>query len=211
MQQLTWEALRYVSGPRAPRQRIGGEDPQCSKVGKTLSTDKYADTTDSLLLVATLVATVAFAAAFTMPGGYNGPGGVATFLEKLMFQVFVVSNTIAMYSAITAVIALIWARLGDLKLFIAAYKFSLPILGLAITMVSLAFMVGNYLVLRDLSWLAYLVLSIGSLFLFTLSIMFFPLFLPNSSPHPIIRCLLRYPFYLLIIFTRCDTDDEDEE
>ncbi|XP_075665022.1 protein ACCELERATED CELL DEATH 6-like [Castanea sativa] len=202
-EQLTWEALRYVSGPR--------ETPQSSKVGKTLSADKYKERTDSLLLVATLVATVTFAAAFTMPGGYNGPGGMATFLEKPMFQVFVISNTIAMYSAITAVIGLIWAHLGDFKLFIAAYEFSLPILGLAITMVTLAFMAGNYLVLRDLNWLAYLVLSIGSFFLFTLSITFFPLFLPNSSPHPIIRCLLRYPFYLLIMFTRCDTDDREEE
>ncbi|XP_075665020.1 protein ACCELERATED CELL DEATH 6-like [Castanea sativa] len=202
-EQLTWEALRYVSGPR--------ETPQSSKVGKTLSADKYKERTDSLLLVATLVATVTFAAAFTMPGGYNGPGGMATFLEKPMFQVFVISNTIAMYSAITAVIGLIWAHLGDLKLFIAAYEFSLPILGLAITMVTLAFMAGSYLVLRDLNWLAYLVLGIGSFFLFTLSIIFFPLFLPNSSPHPIIRCLLRYPFYLLIMFTRCDTDDREEE
>ena len=203
MQQLTWEALRYVSGPT--------ETQQSPKVGKTLSADKYKERTETLSLVATLVATVTFAAAFTMPGGYNGPGGMATFLEKPMFQVFVFSNTVAMYSAITAVIALIWAHLGGLKLFIAAYKFSLPILGLAITMASLAFMAGNYLVLRDLNWLAYLVLSIGSFFLFTLSIIFFPLFLPNSSPHPIIRYLLRYPFYLLIMFTRCDTDDREEE
>ena len=211
MQRLTWEALRYVSGPRAPPRRISRENPQSSKVEKTLSTDRYNERTDTLLLVATLVATVTFAAAFTMPGGYKESGGMAKFLEKPMFHVFVISNTIAMYSAITAVVALIWAHLGDLKLFNAAYKFSLPILGLAITMVSLAFMAGNYLVLRDLNWLAYLVLSIGSFFLFTLSIIFFPLFLPNSSPHPIIRYLLRYPFYLLIMFTKCDTDDREEE
>ncbi|XP_075665021.1 protein ACCELERATED CELL DEATH 6-like [Castanea sativa] len=134
-EQLTWEALRYVSGPR--------ETPQSSKVGKALSADKYKERTDTLLLVATLVATVTFAAAFTMPGGYNGPGGMATFLEKPMFRVFVISNTIAMYSAITAVIGPIWAHLGDRKLFIAAYEFSLPILGLAITMVTLAFMTGK--------------------------------------------------------------------
>ncbi|XP_030923424.1 protein ACCELERATED CELL DEATH 6-like [Quercus lobata] len=191
--QLTWEALRYVSGPT--------ETPQSPKVGKTLSADKYKERTETLSLVATLVATVTFAAAFTMPGGYNGPGGMATFLEKPMFQAFVISNTVAMYSAITAVIALIWAHLGGLKLFIAAYKFSLPILGLAITMASLAFMAGNYLVLRDLNWLAYLVLSIGSFFYFTLSTIFFLLFFPNSSPNPIIRYLLRYPFYLLIMVT----------
>ncbi|KAK7839384.1 protein accelerated cell death 6, partial [Quercus suber] len=205
-ERLTWEALRYVSGPRAPPRRVSGENQQCSKFGMTLSTDKYKDRTGTLLLVATLVATVTFAAAFTMPGGYKESGGMAQFLEKPMFHVFVISNSIAMYSAITAVVTLIWAYLDDLNLFIVAYKFSVPLLGLAITMVSLAFMAGNYLVLRDLNWLAYLVLSIGSFFLFTLSIIFFPLCLPSSSPHPIIRYILRYPFHLLIKFTGCDTD-----
>ncbi|XP_030963733.1 protein ACCELERATED CELL DEATH 6-like [Quercus lobata] len=210
-ERLTWEALRYVSGPRASPRCVSGENPQCSKFGMTLSTDKYKDRTGTLLLVATLVATVTFAAAFTMPGGYKESGGMAKFLEKPMFLVFVISNSIAMYSALTAVVTLIWAHLDDLNLFIAAYQFSVPFLGLAITMVSLAFMAGNYLVLRDHNWLAYLVLSIGSFFLFTLSIIFFPLCLPNSSPHPIIRYILRYPFHLLIKFTGCDTDDREEE
>ena len=116
MQRLTWEALRYVSGPR-----VSGENPQYSKFGMTLSTDEYKDRTGTPLLVATLVATVTFAAAFTMPGGYNESGGMAKFLEKPMFHVFVISNSIAMYSAITAVVTLIWAHLGDLNLFIAAY------------------------------------------------------------------------------------------
>ncbi|XP_050282758.1 protein ACCELERATED CELL DEATH 6-like isoform X2 [Quercus robur] len=212
-QRLTWEALRYVSGPQAPPRRDSGENTQCSKVGMTLSTDQYKERTGTLLLVATLVSTVTFAAAFTMPGGYKESGGMAKFLEKPMFHVFVISNFIAMYSAITAVVTLLWAHLDDLNLFIAAYKFSVPILGLAITMVSLAFMAGNYLVLRDHNWLAYLVLSIGSFFLFTLSIIFFPLCLPNSSPHPVIRYILRYQFRLLIKFAgceSCDTDDFDE-
>ena len=211
MQRFTWEALRYVSGPRAPSRCVSRENPQYSKDGMNLSADEYKGRTETLLLVATLVATVTFAAAFTMPGGYKESGGMAKFLEKPMFHVFVISNSIAMYSAITAAVTLIWAHLDDLNLFIAAYEFSVPFLGLAITMVSLAFMAGNYLVLRDLNWLAYLVLSIGSFFLFTLSIIFFPLCLPNSSPHPIIRYILRYPFHFLIKFTGCDTDDREEE
>ncbi|KAK4592416.1 hypothetical protein RGQ29_016812 [Quercus rubra] len=210
-ERFTWEALRYVSGPRAPSRCVSGEIPQYSKDGMNLSADEYKGRTETLLLVATLVATVTFTAAFTMPGGYKESGGMAKFLEKPMFHVFVISNSIAMYSAITAVVTLIWAHLDDLNLSIAAYEFSVPFLGLAITMVSLAFMAGNYLVLRDLNWLAYLVLSIGSFFLFTLSIIFFPLCLPNSAPHPIISYILRYPFHLLIKFTGCDTDDREEE
>ena len=57
--------------------------------------------------------TVTFAAAFTMPSGYNNTGSMATFLEKHMFHVFIISNAVAMYSAIIVVVALIWAQLGE--------------------------------------------------------------------------------------------------
>ena len=107
MQRFTWEALRYVSGPRAPSRCVSRENPQYSKDGMNLSADEYKGRTETLLLVATLVATVTFAAAFTMPGGYKESGGMAKFLEKPMFHVFVISNSIAMYSAITAVVTLI--------------------------------------------------------------------------------------------------------
>ena len=178
---------------------------------KLHSEDKYKDRVGTLLLVATLVATVTFAAAFTVPGGYNGSGGVATFLEKQMFQVFVICNTIAMYSAIAVVVTLIWAQLGDLNLIIAAFKLAVPIFGLALTMVSVAFMVGNYLVLRNLNWLAYLVLIIGSFVHLTLLILFSPLCFPSSLHHRFLRYILYYPFCLLIKVTRSDTDDRKEE
>ena len=127
--------------------------------------------------------TVTFAAAFTMPSGYNNTGSMATFLEKHMFHVFIISNAVAMYSAIIVVVALIWAQLGDLNLVIAAFQFCVPILGLALTMVSIAFMAGNYLVLRNLNWLVYLVSTIGSFFLITLFILFLSLFITSSASH----------------------------
>ncbi|KAF3958320.1 hypothetical protein CMV_016772 [Castanea mollissima] len=136
-EQLTRQALRYAGAPRAPRSSTS-KNMQIMMPHMKLHSDK--DRVGTLLLVAALVATVTFAAAFTVPGGYNGSGGVATFLEKQMFQVFVICNTIAMYSAIAVVVTLIWAQLGDLNLVIAALKFAVPIFGLALTMVSVAFM-----------------------------------------------------------------------
>ncbi|KAK3433991.1 hypothetical protein EUGRSUZ_D01276 [Eucalyptus grandis] len=53
---------------------------------------------DSQLLVAAFVATVTFAATFTMPGGYNNDGpnqGMATLAGKVAFKAFVIFNTIA--------------------------------------------------------------------------------------------------------------------
>ena len=233
-QRLTWQALRYAGAPQgtppsiirknlqnsspenksfidagapqAPPDTVRAKEPE-----KPQSTDKYKDRVNTLLLVATLVATVTFAAASTMPGGYNGSGGVATFIEKRMFQVFVICNTIAMYSAITVVVALIWAQLDDLELLNAALKFTVPILGLALTMVCVAFMAGNYLVLRNLNWLAYLVLIIGSFFLLTLSILFLPLCFPTSIHHPISRYILHYIFLILIILFESVIDDKKEE
>ncbi|KAI3862141.1 hypothetical protein MKW92_020621, partial [Papaver armeniacum] len=58
---------------------------------------------------AALIATVAFAAAFTVPGGNisdsnNVMNGIPVFLEKSSFTVFVVSDALALFSSITSVL-----------------------------------------------------------------------------------------------------------
>lgn len=56
---------------------------------------------DTNLIVATLIATVTFAADFTLPGGYqgddNGPNqGMAVLTRKAAFKAFVITDTLAM-------------------------------------------------------------------------------------------------------------------
>ncbi|KAL6342722.1 hypothetical protein AAG906_013128 [Vitis piasezkii] len=48
------------------------------------------------LIVAALVATVTFAAGFTLPGGYNENEGKAILAKKAAFKAFVVTDTLAM-------------------------------------------------------------------------------------------------------------------
>ncbi|XP_059630079.1 protein ACCELERATED CELL DEATH 6-like [Cornus florida] len=190
---LTWLALRYAGAP------------QTRKENYYLSS-RYTERFNTLLLMATLIATVTFAAGFTMPGGYNSSDdhpnkGMATLVKKRMFQIFVLSNTVAMYSSIIVAILLIWAMLNDLRLSLCSIKLAIPLLGISLSMVSLAFMVAISLVVSNVTWLANVVLIIGSISLLSLWIIFIPLSFPNSLTDRVSRYILRYPLYLLILAT----------
>ncbi|KAI3934711.1 hypothetical protein MKW98_027342 [Papaver atlanticum] len=67
------------------------------------------DTSGSCMLVAALIATVAFAAAFTIPGGNisdsnSSKNGTPVFLETTSFMVFAVADALALFSSITSVL-----------------------------------------------------------------------------------------------------------
>ncbi|XP_020255161.1 ankyrin repeat-containing protein ITN1-like [Asparagus officinalis] len=66
-------------------------------------------------LVAALIATVTFAATFTMPGGYSQEHGYALLAKHAAFKVFVISNTIAMCSSLIVVFCFIWAWKDPLR------------------------------------------------------------------------------------------------
>ncbi|XP_068303118.1 ankyrin repeat-containing protein NPR4-like [Pyrus communis] len=63
------------------------------------------DTSNSCMLVSTLVATVVFAAAFTVPGGNDNEGAPMLLQKKsVIFLVFVVSDTVALFSSVTSLL-----------------------------------------------------------------------------------------------------------
>ncbi|KAJ4702459.1 Ankyrin repeat family protein [Melia azedarach] len=61
-------------------------------------------TASSCMPVATLIATVVFAAAFAVPGGDERDTGLPTRLEKVSFKIFAISDAISLVSASTSII-----------------------------------------------------------------------------------------------------------
>lgn len=228
-ERLSWLALRYAGVPRAPlsidtqtveldtttnipnNYNINGEFSyngyiQAVKMHNPLKVgkNKYKDRLNTLLMVSTLVATVTFASGFTVPGGYNNDNpdqGMATLAHKCAFQVFIISNTIAMYSSILAVVTLIWAHLDDLRLISLSLDFAVPLLGIALTMMSVAFMAGLYVVLHNRFWLGLVVLAIGGGFLGALLLFIIPFYSCASCAlkYKILRYVFHLPFALMLL------------
>lgn len=68
----------------------------------------HKDRINNLMLVSTLIVTVTFAAGLMSPGSDD-----SSEKNQGMFNTFVIANTIALYSSISIVVALIWAQFGD--------------------------------------------------------------------------------------------------
>ncbi|KAF8391358.1 hypothetical protein HHK36_023662 [Tetracentron sinense] len=139
---LTIAALRTAKAPRGQHRPTIDETRQPNKSDFTV--EFYRDRINTLSLLATLITAVTFAAVFTMPGGYNDDGpsqGMATMLTKMEFHLFLTCTTIAMYCSIIAAVTLIWTQLGDTNLLVVALRISLLLVGIALTMMALAFAV----------------------------------------------------------------------
>ncbi|GLT63780.1 hypothetical protein SLA2020_363170 [Shorea laevis] len=152
-----------------------------------------------------------FSAGFTIPGGDNNScpdQGLAIMLMEKTFHLFVICNTVAMYSSITVAAMLIWAQLTDVGLILISVKLALPLVGVALVMMSIAFMAGMYLVVSKLVWVACLVLLIEFSFILILTATFVPLCLPGS--YYILYCIA-YNLFHLMLFTFGYYNEEDLE
>ncbi|KAD2804965.1 hypothetical protein E3N88_38342 [Mikania micrantha] len=56
------------------------------------------------MVVATLIVTVAFAVAFTVPGGYNQDHGSPIFIHNRTFLVFVIADAVSLISSSTSLL-----------------------------------------------------------------------------------------------------------
>ncbi|KAI3868414.1 hypothetical protein MKW92_035445 [Papaver armeniacum] len=102
------------------------------------------DTSGSCMLVGALVATVAFAAAFTVPGGNisdnnSSSNGIPVFLKEKSFMVFAIADALSLFSSIASV--LMFLAVYTSRYSAEDFLISLPqklILGLGTLFVSMA-------------------------------------------------------------------------
>ncbi|XP_056166705.1 uncharacterized protein LOC115688193 [Syzygium oleosum] len=99
------------------------------------------ETANSCMLVSTLIATVLFAAAFTVPGGNNGNTGVPLLLGEDSLLVFAISDALGLFSSVMAIMLFLAILTSHYEW--EDFLHSLPkkiIMGLSFLILSLAFM-----------------------------------------------------------------------
>ena len=124
----------------------------------------------ALVLMATLIATVTFAAAFTIPGGFKAEDphkGMVVLGRNVAFRAFVITDTIAMTSSMMAAVVLVTMPFrANKKISSSSLGVSLLLLWVALVTMGIAFVTGLYAVLSEVLPLAIAVYCIGGSFSF---------------------------------------------
>ncbi|XP_025826933.1 ankyrin repeat-containing protein ITN1-like [Panicum hallii] len=130
---------------------------------RPLNDKDFDKVVDAYFIAATLIATVTFAATFTMPGGYDQTRGIALHGRNAAFMTFVVSNTVAMCSSIVVIFLLIWARQEPVMLRIHNVMWSQTLTIVACLAMLVALMTAVYITVAPTApWPAYAVIAIGT-------------------------------------------------
>ena len=122
------------SSNQTPREVFTEEHKDLVKEGEKW----MKETASSCSVVAALIITVVFAAAFTVPGGSDSRG-IPNLLHEKYFMIFAISDTLALFSSITSVLMF----LGNLTYAEDDFLVSLPrklIIGLVTLFFSIASM-----------------------------------------------------------------------
>ncbi|XP_041000016.1 ankyrin repeat-containing protein NPR4-like [Juglans microcarpa x Juglans regia] len=160
-----------------PRELFTKNHKDLMKEGETW----MKDTSTSCTVVAALILTIMFAAAFTVPGGNNQDTGLPIFFNKKLFKLFIISDALSLFSSASSVLMF----LGILTSRYAEEDFfkSLPtkmIIGLStlffsIATMMIAFSAGLLLMLCEESWMVIPVISLASIPVTLFVLMQFPL------------------------------------
>ncbi|KAK7812996.1 ankyrin repeat-containing protein ITN1 [Quercus suber] len=137
-----------------PRELFTSEHNDMKNKGE----DWMKNTATSCTVVAALIVTIMFAAAFTVPGGNDQNTGLPIFLNRKLFKLFIVSDALSLFSSSTS--ALMFLGILTSRYEEEDFLKSLPrklIIGLFTLFVSIAAMMtafssALFLMLRGQSW-----------------------------------------------------------
>lgn len=138
------ENAKARAGPLAWKNAIG----EGSDTGEEKSISQMKRAGEVHLIVAVLIATVTFAAGFTLPGGYNDDDGKAILTKKAALKAFIVTDTIAMVLSLSAVLVYFFLASHEKRDMVSKHLlggFLLTIIAMEAMVV--AFMTGLYAVL----------------------------------------------------------------
>ncbi|KAJ4765351.1 Ankyrin repeat family protein [Rhynchospora pubera] len=95
MKKASPTALTFISSQAAKKEITAKSIEEIKSLTQTY--------TSNTSLIAILISTITFAAAFTLPGGYSndlGSEGLPIMAKKIAFKVFLISDTLAMCSVL---------------------------------------------------------------------------------------------------------------
>ncbi|KAL3733618.1 hypothetical protein ACJRO7_023047 [Eucalyptus globulus] len=129
------------------------------------SEQTYKQNCRTLLMVAALITTVTFVAAFIMPGGYNNnpsPGqGVAFLRSSRHLKWFIISNTIARFNSIPASSIILWGTAFDNTPYVHCYVTAAALTYIALQSTATSFMTGLGVVLPKQTYVHTMTYEVG--------------------------------------------------
>ncbi|KAL6332631.1 hypothetical protein AAG906_009951 [Vitis piasezkii] len=126
------------------------------------ATDWLKRTSENCTVVAALIATVAFAAAYTIPGGPNQNTGFPLLLYQPFFVIFTLSDAVSLTFALTSVVTFLSILTSSFRL--RDFKNSLPqklMLGFTFLILSVSMMMVDKIVLYSVAFLPVTVFAIS--------------------------------------------------
>ena len=127
------------------------------------------ETASSSSVVGTLIITITFAAAITIPGGNNGDKGSPVFSDKPIFLLFVISNALSFVSSIAAVLTflvILTTSYAEEDFFISLPRklmIGLSTLSFSISTMMIAFCAALFIMMPGQSWMVILIICLASI------------------------------------------------